>query len=93
MKIQASQLGYRVIEPFSDLGEFHISSEVIDNLANNLGAASLEDMMFNTSLADLIWEISAPTPIGTGKAIASVTPSIIGRLQQQDDGIILCSNY
>jgi hypothetical protein len=91
MKIEASHLGYKVIDRSSDLGEFHISSETIESIKHKLRSASLEDMIFNTSLTGGIWEISAPIPNGTGEAIASLIPSVMGKLQKQDDGTIICT--
>jgi hypothetical protein len=93
MKTKASLLGYKITEQPSELGEIHISNEAIENARKKLGSISLKDMIFQISLPDKIWEISAPVPNGTGEAIASVIPSVMGKLDEQDNGIIVCTSY
>lgn len=90
MRIEISPLKdfYKVIDPSLNLGEIHLSSEVIQYLENQGKLESLEDMQFLISLPTQEWEISDQPPVGTPRTLASVIFYVRGTFQKQENRII-----
>jgi hypothetical protein len=90
MRIEISSLKdfYRLIDPSLNLGEIHLSREVIQYLENQGKLKSLEDLQFLINSSTQEWEISDQPPVGTLGTLASIIFCVRGTFQQEDTRIV-----